>query len=73
MTWEKGKKTILNKQQNLPVEMFLLSESIDLILLMGLDIYFKEKLFKTYKTPSLGFISFETSLQATQKNDLTNL
>ena len=53
--------------------MYLLSESIDLILLMGLDIYFKEKLFKTYKTPSLGFISFETSLQATQKNDLTNL
>ena len=39
---------------------------------MGLDIYFKEKLLKTYRTP-LGFISFETSLQATQKNDLTNL
>ena len=34
---------------------------------MGLDIYFKEKLFKTYETLSLGFISFETSLQATHK------
>ena len=33
---------------------------------MGLDIYFKEKLFKTYETP-LGFISFESSLQATHK------
>lgn len=40
---------------------------------MVLDIYFKEKLLKTYETPFLGLISLRTSLQATQNYYLINL